>query len=321
MSWTLSLQAQQQAAGVPPRVGQVLRDYDEMCETLRGRDDWTLLNGVPISGTRVGMYIDRKFTESDAHFLMVDPDPVFGEAASELAHELQQVFLGGTTVTRVREAHGPGRAVGRELARMWAAPKLGRAIPPQAKPFAKRTVSRSPRTPIRVGFIQDLSFSMDDLSQWGAALSWVVAEATTAIRGEIAMTGFGLDAWPLLAPGEYLSQIPRLNMVGGNHMAGWSYELLDSVLPLADMDGARVLFVFSDGEFGDDQFEEYLAEAEDAGVVIVLVSPDGASGQLKFPPSTRGLVSPSGDLSEPRQMVGLARQLGEAVREAVADME
>lgn len=324
MNASQQLEMSRQIKGLPPRVARMLHDYDDQLWKGRRSEPVIRLDGNTVNTDWVLGGLDPVKQTTGCEWELLEPSPPVREAAQILSRTFSSLYVGGTAITNVTDEYGPGRPIGREVVKMYAANRQRKPLPGKPKPFRKRAVAHSPRTPIKIGVLQDISFSMDNMARLGAMLAWMVAEATRAVNGQVCMTLFGFDAWPLLAPHEYLTGIPVLTMSGGFHEAAWGYELMDSQLSLVESDGARILFVLTDGEFTDCALEDYLAEAAEAGVAIVLVSPKAGSHEIRFPPQTevvglRGTAVAYGGygIENPEVVKEVATMVADAVRVAV----
>jgi len=324
MTASQQLEMSRQIKALPPRVARMLHDYDDQLWKGRKSEDVIRMDGSSTDTSWVLSGLDPVKQTTGCEWELLEPSAPVREAAQILSRTFSSLYVGGTAVASVTDEFGPGRPIGREVAKMYAAHRLNKPLPGRPKPFRKRAVAHSPRTPIKIGVLQDISFSMDNMARLGAMLAWMVAEATRAVNGQVCMTMFGFDAWPLLAPHEYLTGIPVLTMSGGFHEASWGYELMDSQLSLVESDGARILFVLTDGEYTDYALEDYLAEAAEAGVAIVLVSPKSGSHEIRFPPQTevvglRGTPVAYGgyDIENPEVVKEVANMVAGAVRTAV----
>lgn len=213
----------------------------------------------------------KAFTSSGEHWEVSLPSAALTTAAHRLSREMNRIMVAGEGRARVLSEYGPGRVRAREVMRIQHA-LSNHEVPTRPRPFSRQSITYAPRTPLRVGFMLDTSYSQDQVSLVGARTAWMTSEAVRRVNGKVSMSIFGQDAWLIMRPGEHLRGVPRFTMVGGGHRASLGYELIDVDMRLADTDGARVLIVFSDGQFADEQFTEYLAEAELAGVAVLVLS-------------------------------------------------
>jgi Mg-chelatase subunit ChlD len=206
------------------------------------------------------------------------PTPVEQKAAHELAMRVDRVSVSGDSVTNVPSVLPPGRVRASQV--MQQRIQLANGRFPTARPYAKREVAHAPRTPIKVGFLLDISASMARPAALGAALSWVVAEAVARVDGKVACVAWSRGHYGLVAPGERSQRIIEVTTVGGFHDIESGLLMADAALDLIDGDGARILVVFSDGQFSDREYTPYLAEAVRAGVTVVFVTDDGLPMQI-----------------------------------------
>lgn len=277
--------ARKMLARVPDGMATALMTYGKQCADLRSANGWA---GMGAGGTQDNYggwrtNISSPFDSTKDYWELVEPSRAILDATTQLSRDLNTIMVGGMAKhARVLSPYGPGRLRSSTVAQAYAAMRHGRR-PDDERYYVQRRSAYQPKTPIKVGVILDTSFSMESMSHLGAAVSWMVGEATRRVSGKSCLTLFGNDAWGLVAPGEHAPLIPHVKMVGGGHEAAAAYELVDAALDLADSDGARILFVFSDGSLYDDGIQDYLLEASERGVAVVWVTERKSSIGIRLP--------------------------------------
>lgn len=229
---------------------------------------------VPTSnGSNFGSWFERPDPQTGLFWHWEEPGPAIRSAAAALGHAFAAITVGGTAKRSIPSRYGPGRP--RPDVLMAMNRDAQRGIPPsrRAKPYRRTKRATAKRTPLKMGVLVDESYSMQSLARIAAAVSWSLAHATHYSGGLVAAASFGFDAHPILGPGEVANGYPVKAMMGGQHVIAHGYELLDSVLGLADDDGARVIVVFTDNEFHDTDFADYMVEFEESGGAVVCIRP------------------------------------------------
>lgn len=277
--------ARKMLARIPDAMGTTLLTYGKQCADLRSSNGWAGM-GAGRQTDNYGFWrgnIGSPFESTKDYWELIEPSRAILDATTQLSRDLNTIMVGGVAKhARVMSPYGPGRLRGSTVAQAYAALRQGRR-PDDERYFVQRRSAYQPKTPIKVGVMLDTSFSMESMSHLGAAVSWMVGEATRRVSGKSCLTLFGNDAWGLVAPGEHAPLIPHVKMVGGGHEAAAAYELVDAALDLADSDGARILFVFSDGSLYDDGIQDYLLEAAERGVAVVWVCERKSSIGIRLP--------------------------------------
>lgn len=153
----------------------------------------------------------------------------------------------------------PGRLLGREA--MLAAAQRARRNPVTAKPFRRIVRRETPQPPLTVGIAVDTSGSMRWATAVMATVAWIVAQAVAEIRGRAAAVAFGERVTPITRPGVVPTQVQTFHAGDGAEMFTDAVRALDGALALTGTNGARLLFVVSDGHFVADGEPERAAHA------------------------------------------------------------
>lgn len=191
--------------------------------------------------------------------------------ATALTDELRKVtYPKRGWVERLHE-DPPGRLVASQLIQRRA--QIAKSGQPTAKPFRHRTREKVQLTSISAGLMFDASGSQGNVQEAVGAAIWLMAEALDRVHGRVAAVRFGANAHPILAPGEKLNEVEVYNADDAweNFVDGFS--LVDGALDLIDGEGARLLFIVTDGYFNDARAVEYAEVVMDmcrlSGVAVV----------------------------------------------------
>lgn len=206
----------------------------------------------------------------------------------------------------------PGRLHGGEAMRLAAARWAG--APTQGyRPFKKRKRLETDEPRLTVGIMCDTSGSMESLQPAVGSATWVISDAVYRIdKAEAAQVYFGRTVKPGLRKGERLSEVRTWSGGGAYEDFDNGFRALDGELSLLHGEGARLLFVISDGEFkrypGTDQIDacnRWLKTCNDNGVAVVWVQLRGQNYLTDNP----GVEVVSVDAKD---LLAMTREIGEA---------
>jgi hypothetical protein len=141
----------------------------------------------------------------------------------------------------------PGRLLGREA--MLAAAQRSRSAPVTARPFRQVTRRDTPEPPLTVGIAVDISGSMTWATETMASVAWLVAHAVDQVGGSSATVAFGEEVTAITRPGVVPAKVQTFIADDGCEMFTDAMRALDGGLRLTSGDGARLVFVVSDGHF------------------------------------------------------------------------
>lgn len=191
-----------------------------------------------------------------------------------------------------------------------AAQKRAGAIP-TAKPFTAKVMDPVSVTPITCGIMADRSSSQKRVQKTVGVVRYVITEAVRRTHGTVAAVQFGANAYPLQGPNDRLDEIEVYDAPDGmeNFVAGFS--MLDAALNLIDGEGARVLFIITDGHWGHgesvDYAEEIMAICRQRNIGVVWV--DSGAGFARDDTYGHGvLVETRG-----KSAIQVADELGQAI--------
>ena len=167
-------------------------------------------------------------------------------AAKRTASQIVAAVAGAVRITRSSSRRGPGRLLMNEVVRGVVADQSGVPLARPLEPFERWDRGFDRQTPVKVGFIGDLSASMGQSALIMESLIYMVTETVKLAGGEVAVAGFLDGAWPLQLPGERPSVVCEYPTMTGHHAFADCFWLVESALDLLGSDGARVLLTFSD---------------------------------------------------------------------------
>jgi hypothetical protein len=137
--------------------------------------------------------------------------------------------------------------MGREA--MLAAAQRAMSIPVTAKPFRQVVRRDTPVPELSVGIGVDISASMKWATEVMASVAWMVAHAVDHCGGRSAMVAFGETVTPITRPGVIPAKVQNFIAADGYEMFTDAMWALDGGLRLTGGDGARIVFVVSDGQY------------------------------------------------------------------------
>jgi hypothetical protein len=198
------------------------------------------------------------------------PTPEERRAAVALGKTLAKVSYRDRSVTKVSAAAPPGRLKVRALVGNAQARQSGGAL---QDPFVGKRRRHVDETPLTIGFIQDVSGSMGDAEVPMASTSWVIGEAGRKIDALVAGVLMGTKATGVTRPGKHYENVREYSANAGHECFRDAFLALDGVLNLVEGNGARVLFIASDGQYGSrvhgDAARKTLPLLKKRGVAVV----------------------------------------------------
>jgi len=256
------------------RLGRVLRGMDRYNATPGARVgyDGRVLNKL---FARRPAFIPRASSSGVVQTWGIrPPSPAEVSGAVSLARRVDAINVAGQEVTKVAKQAPPGRMNVRRL--IAGRVQEANGMVSTAKPFMQRRVDYSPRTRITAGFVLDISGSMEQFSGLGASLAWTTHAAVSRVAGQTAMVGYSNEVFPLSAPGEPMPGVVHVGASAGYHDLDRALVALDAATDMWDTDGARVMFLFGDGEVGTANGHPgslLMQQAAAAGVHVVWIAP------------------------------------------------
>lgn len=231
------------------------------------------------------------------------------QLAVRMAQEIKRArFRERDRVTTLSE-RPPGRLQGRE-AMLYSAQRSMR-MPTTAKPFMDHMSRYTEEPPLIVGVMTDVSSSMTAFAPFATAFSWATTHAVRGV-GKAVSVAYNKKITVLNAPGEHPEKPYPLEPSGGGEDWKAAFAIVDGALNLTTGQGARLLFVFSDGEYAPAQARAAQADVqrmERGGAKVIWFGPEragnavlqgilGRRGQSRFIPIrevfTTALTAPRG---------------------------
>lgn len=231
------------------------------------------------------------------------------QAATVLANRLRLVTYPERGWVHRYEEAPPGRLVTSQLIQRRAQTAKGGTA--TAKPFNRRQREVIEHTAISCGIMFDASGSQGGVQPAVAAARWILTEALDQVHGRVAAVRFGAQARPIQAPGEKLLKVEEYDAHDGWENFADGFPMLEAALPLLDGQGARLLFIVTDGYFNDEHAVEYAERTMDAcaisGVAVIWL--DAGRGFARPDAYGHGQVISIGDMAP----VEVANMLGDAI--------
>jgi hypothetical protein len=208
-------------------------------------------------------------------------------AAKMLARSLEKIDYRDRAVKKVRSVVPPGRLVGRAAVQADAYAEQGRDSS-EVEVWSGKRRTKVDSTPLTIGFLGDISGSMNAAMEPLASAQWVLSTAGAHVDAKVASVHFG-DRVHGITPAGVRERDVRLFYPGDGSEAFKDAALaIDKELNLLDGRGARILFIASDGQYVNDRDMTYASTwmplAKRKGVVVIYLNflgsmnPTGVAG-------------------------------------------
>lgn len=188
----------------------------------------------------------------------------------------------------------PGRLLGREA--MLGEAQRARGAPVTAMPFRQVIRRDTPEPPLTVGIAVDISGSMRWATDTMASVAWMVAHAVDHVGGQSATVAFGERVTAITKPGRIPAAVQEFEANDGFERFADAIRALDGELRLVGGEGARLVFVVSDGHFGaageKERAVELVGRLVRSGVAVLWID-------LQNPESGRSTIVPEGAVALP----------------------
>jgi hypothetical protein len=169
-------------------------------------------------------------------------------AAKSLASTLEKIDYRDRAVAKVTSVVPPGRLRGRMAVQADALAEQGRDTSGVEVWSGKRR-KRVDSTPLTIGFAVDISGSMSAAMEPLASAQWVVSTAGSHVDATVASAHFGDHVHGVTPAGVREKDVRIFYPGDGSEAFRGAALALDRELNLLDGNGARILFVASDGQY------------------------------------------------------------------------
>lgn len=262
----------------------------------------------------------------------IQPSPIDHRLATQLSKTLENLNVQERGKFTTRQVTPPGRMKSR--AAVQQAAERSMRLPQQAKPWSrtKHTVDLNP--PLTIGVMTDVSSSQGWAERVSAELSWILSHAVNKIGGRVACVSFGMGITITQRPGEIMPNAQVVRADDGGELFDQGAGTLDYMLNLRNGTGTRMLFVLTDGRYGQrgqlQRAATWVDELVKSGAYVVWVTPDpqasrleaqrsGAWGRNGLPFTPRGTIAISAaDLRQAQRRSQDIRDI--ATRELITNM-
>lgn len=171
-------------------------------------------------------------------------------AAVRLSKDLEKAKYRDRALSEYYSDVPPGRFNGGEAMRKEATRRAGGSTE-RFKPFRHQRYQETEEPPISVGVMCDVSGSMGRVQASIGTAVYVISEAAYRLdKASAAAVYFGEKVYPGLAKGERLRQVNTWLAHDGHENFDHGFRALDGELTLLNGEGARLLVVVSDGQYG-----------------------------------------------------------------------
>jgi hypothetical protein len=200
-------------------------------------------------------------------------------AAKALAKTLETIDYRDRAVAKVTSTVPPGRLRGRMAVQADAMAEQGRDNSGVEVWSGKRR-KRVDSTPLTIGFMGDVSGSMGGAMEPLASSQWVMTTAGAHVDAKVASVLFGDRVHGITPCGVKEKDVRVFSACDGSEAFKAAALALDKELTLLDGNGARLLFIASDGVFVNPMDKAYavtfMALAKRKGVAVIFLDFDGA---------------------------------------------
>lgn len=153
-----------------------------------------------------------------------------------------------------RHVAPPGRLVTSQAVQGTASRALG--VPDFSRPWARPRRTRRNVRPLRLGVLTDISGSQRDMVDLSCSLTWILSTAGRDEGVDVLSLLFGSDITSVAVPGTSTRGVPEPVRLSDTERFGEAADLLHRGLDLDDRGTDRVVVVFSDGGFTDEESDE-----------------------------------------------------------------
>lgn len=236
-------------------------------------------------------------------------------AAVKIAQLLEKAKYRDRSETEISSVVPPGRL--RTRAAVQGAALRSKGIMTPVEPW-RRTVRKHTDDPVlNIGVMVDISGSMNDAMSPMATTAWVLSEAVRRIQGRAAMVYYGQSVFPTLKPGQHLDRVATYSATDATEKFDRAFKALNGGLNLLGGSGARLLVVFSDGEYVNNESaaaRRWLTACQAAGVGVLWL---GCTTSANFGAKsiTRGTSAVFAEVSS--DTVAAATVIGQAAAKAL----
>jgi hypothetical protein len=196
-------------------------------------------------------------------------------AAKTLARELEKIDYRDRAVSKVRSVVPPGRLVGRAAVQADAMIEQGRDAS-DVEVWSGKRRRKVESTPLTIGFLGDISGSMNAAMEPLASSQWVVSTAGAHIDAKVASVHFGDRVHGITPAGVRERDVRLFAPYDGSEAFRDAALAIDKELNLLDGRGARILFIASDGHYVNGRDMSYaqtwMPLAKRKGVAVIYLN-------------------------------------------------
>lgn len=144
----------------------------------------------------------------------------------------------------------------------------------------RRTIRKHTDDPkLTIGVMVDVSGSMGDAMNPMATMAWVLSEVSRRVEANSAMVYYGSDVFSTLKPGQHLDRVRVYSATDFTEKFDKAFRALDGSLNLLNGTGARLLVIFSDGQYTGGEVakaKHWMAMCKASNVGVLWLGLDGA---------------------------------------------
>ncbi len=194
------------------------------------------------------------------------------QAAVKIANLLEKAKYRDRSEVEISSVVPPGRL--RTRAAVQGAALKSKGVLVRSEPW-RRTVRKHTDDPVlNIGVMVDISGSMGAAMESMATTAWVLSEAVRRVQGRAAMVYYGQDVFSTLKPGQHLDRVSVYTAPDMTERFDKAFNALNGGLNLLHGSGARLLVVYSDGEYTSPETaaaRRWVTACQTAGVGVLWI--------------------------------------------------
>jgi hypothetical protein len=208
------------------------------------------------------------------------PRPDERRAAVEVAKRLARAKYVDRTVTVTHGEMPPGRLSVRRAVEADGQRAAGVTV--NGAPWRQKRRTHNDETPLSIGVLVDVSGSMGGVMEPMGVAAYVLSEAARRVEASVGIVNFGAGAKAVLTPGQYHQDVQVWTADDSAHNLDLGFRALDGAQNLLNGEGARLLVIVSDGNYGRDEMpraEAVLRQCTASGVAVLWLDMNDTFGR------------------------------------------
>lgn len=236
-------------------------------------------------------------------------------AAVKISNLLEKARYRERSETEIKSQTPPGRLNTRSMVQGAAYKSNG--ILSKVEPWRRTARKHTDDPKLTIGVMVDVSGSMSEAMNSMATMAWVLSEVSRRIEASSAMVYYGSDVFSTLKPGQHLDKVRVYGAYDYTEKFDKAFRALDGSLNLLNGSGARLLVIFSDGQYTAKEIakaKHWLAMCKASNVGVLWLGLDSAENY-----GARDIVKDSTAvfMRVPKDTSSVATAIGQAAAKAL----